>query len=223
MFIAGFDLETTGLDGMKDHIVQYSFQLFRDNVRIQDYSSFVNPGVEVTATEIHGITTADVQSAPSEESTIIRIDNLFRASYLNNIPVVIMNAQFDISFYRDVMLTHYGLKPTKDFLLLDPLVIDKHFDKYRPGKRNLESLANYYGIKTSEEFHNAHYDVTGAVAIARQQLAKWDLGNDWFKLHELQAQWSDEQLRSLHQYFISSNREFDRIPVGWPIAIEMLT
>lgn len=223
MLIAGFDLETTGLDGTRDHIVQYSFQIFNGSERILNQTSLVNPEVEITASEIHGIYTEDLIDAPLELASLQSIDSLFRNCYMNSIPVVVMNAKFDITFYRSALLSHYGILPQASYVLIDPMVIDKHFDKYRPGKRNLETLASVYVIPHGEGFHDAGYDVEISISIARSQISKWDLGNDWVKLHHLQSDWSDRQTKSLAEYFMSSgNDAYKHMKLGWPVETQLL-
>lgn len=223
MLIAGFDLETTGFDGTKDHVVQYSFQMFNDDKRILNQTSLVNPEVPVTASEIHGIYDVDVMDAPKELDALKSIDSLFVSCYENSIPVAIMNAKFDLTFYRNVLSSQYGILSSVEYLILDPLVIDKHFDKYRPGKRNLESLAAHYGIRMPEKFHSADFDVETTVKIAVWQISKWDLGTDWHKLTSLQSKWSDEQTLSLRDYFISSKNEaYKNMKLGWPVETTLI-
>lgn len=218
MILAGFDLETTGFVGSKDHVVQYSFQLWNAVECLTDETHLCDPGVPIENSEIHGVTDEIVAGAVSERDALISIDSLFRACFQNHIPVVIMNAAFDVTFYRDALRHHYEIEPTSDFLIVDPMVIDKQMDKWRPGKRKLIDLCKTYGVGISEGFHDAWVDVRASIKLARIMLTKFGLDGGFAKLHSAQVMWYYQQQKSLYEYFVSTDNEAQHtVGVGWPI------
>ena len=227
MKLAGFDLETTGFSGREDHIVQFSFQTWDDSRCISNYTDYVNPGIPITNSEIHGVTNEMVAFADNEVNSVLLIDSLLRESYNNHIPVVIMNAQFDVTFYRDVM-SRLGLTPADKYCVIDPFVIDRHFDKYRPGKRTLKDIAGVYGVPIadpsrtqgkSDSFHDAGYDVAISIEVAQEMIRRYGLDGSFLELHTLQEKWHFEQQKSLYEYFCSiENPAKDNISYGWPIS-----
>jgi DNA polymerase-3 subunit epsilon len=222
MKLAGFDLETTGFSGSEDHIVQFSFQTWDDSRCISNYTDYVNPGIPITNSEIHGVTNEMVAFADNEVNSVLLIDSLLRESYNNHIPVVIMNAQFDVTFYRDVM-SRLGLTPADKYCVIDPFVIDRHFDKYRPGKRTLRDIARVYGVLITDSFHDAEYDVAISINVAREMICRYGLDGSFLELHTSQQKWHFEQQKSLYEYFCSmENPVKDNIRYGWPVSWELM-
>jgi DNA polymerase-3 subunit epsilon len=223
MIIAGFDLETTGFDGCKDHIVQSSFQIWDNDSQILNETTLVNPTVSIPNSHIHGISDDMVIDSPKEIDVVKSVDSLFRACFVDSIPVVIMNAAFDVTFYNNVIRHQYGMDTQASYCLIDPMIIDKEFDKYRSGKRKLENLAQFYEVKSDETFHNAEYDVKIAIQIARKMLNKFDLHMPFSTLHDRQEIWYNQQQQSLYDYFISTNNPAaSSVATGWPINTELL-
>ncbi|NNN14784.1 MAG: hypothetical protein HKL82_02885 [Acidimicrobiaceae bacterium] len=56
--------------------------------------------------------------------------------------------------------------------LLDILVIDRHFDKYRKGGRKLVDLCSHYGV-TAELLHDAENDVEASVLVLFRQCQQY--------------------------------------------------
>lgn len=214
MIIAGFDLETTGFDGRKDHIVQYSFQIWNDDVRVVNETHLVNPGVPIGNSEIHGVTDDMVIGAVLEPYALDSILSMLRSCDSKDIPVAIMNARFDITFLLYLNSDRAYALPN----IIDPYVIDKHLDKWRKGSRKLADIASHYGLSVDESrLHGAGYDVELTVAVARKQLA-YVAANPEF-LHQCQVKWYDQQAKSLYEYFRRiDNEAYKEIGYGWPVA-----
>ena len=60
------DLETTGLDPMRDAIIEIGALRFDGDQVLETFSTFVNPGrkIPLFVTELTGITNAHVEGAP---------------------------------------------------------------------------------------------------------------------------------------------------------------
>lgn len=65
-----------------------------------------------------------------------------------------MNARYDLSLL-DRECRRYAVESISELLgdapapVIDPLVIDKHVDKYRKGKRALHALCAHYGVSST--------------------------------------------------------------------------
>jgi DNA polymerase III epsilon subunit family exonuclease len=95
MRYAVIDVETTGFSPIGDGVVEAACVIVHDRRIVRTWTSLVNPGRPIPdyATRVHGITDADVASAPHFE----RVQHALRAMCEGAI-VVAHNAKFDLSF-----------------------------------------------------------------------------------------------------------------------------
>ncbi len=95
MRYAVIDVETTGFSPISDRVVEAACVLVEEHTIVRTWSSLVNPGRPIPdyASRVHGITAADVASAPSFE----RVQRELRA-LCEGATVVAHNASFDLSF-----------------------------------------------------------------------------------------------------------------------------
>ncbi|HWS58212.1 MAG TPA: exonuclease domain-containing protein, partial [Actinotalea sp.] len=202
--VVGFDTETTGVDVDVDRIVTAAVVRRDADGRVTTATWLIDPGVEIpaAAAAIHGITTERARAhgcppaAAVEEIATVLADALRRGE-----PVVAYNAAFDLSLL-DAELRRHGLPRLAERIggepraILDPLVLDRHLDRYRRGKRRLGDLCAHYGIST-RDLHTADVDVLATLevlaAIARCHPAIADL--ELAELHDLQVlahrQWAE--------------------------------
>jgi DNA polymerase-3 subunit epsilon len=103
---------------------------------------------------------------------------------------------------------------------MDPLVLDKKTERYRKGKRNLETVAGLYGVKL-DDAHNATADAvaSGRVlqALARKHAAELNLS--LAELHEQQKAWSLAQDDSFESYMRQSVNPGFSLQRGWPLKL----
>lgn len=164
--LIAFDTETTGVDEENDIIITASLvRVGTDGVRgTQDF--LINPGLKeipIEATAIHGITTERARKEGVDvREALTAIRNSLEAGWKSGAVVVAMNASFDFTILLNE-LKRYGLPELEIGPIFDPIVIDRHYDKYRKGKRTLASLAQHYGVS----LENAHSSFGDAVAAAR--------------------------------------------------------
>ncbi|WP_394357831.1 exonuclease domain-containing protein [Microbacterium betulae] len=219
-----FDLETTGVDVENDRIVTaYVGLLDRDGSVIHDERWMADPGVEIPegATAVHGITTerARAEGRPAAE-VAAEIVAALRTIFAGGIPIVAYNAPFDFSLLKHEALRH-GVEPiAQPTPVVDPLVIDKSFDRFRRGKRTLETVAAHYDV----DLDAAHEASADAVAAGRVALAIADryadrLPADPDELHTRQIGWAREQAESLTEYFVKIGRldPEEALDGSWPI------
>jgi DNA polymerase-3 subunit epsilon len=225
--LAAFDVETTGIDPQHDRIVTAAVSLVGDGRPPESYAWLVDPGVEIPAgaTAVHGITTehARAEGAPAYEA-VAEITALLADQLRQGVPVIAFNARFDMTTL-DREARRHGIVPLVDrvggpdgLLVVDPYVLDKQFDRYRPGKRTLGAVCEHYRVPL-EDAHTANADALAAARVA------WRLGQaleelrttDLRSLHLQQVAWAAEQAASLEVYFREQGRE-ERVEREWPIV-----
>lgn len=192
----GFDTETTGVDVDRDRIVTAALVL-RDEAGTHVRTWLIDPGVPIPpgATAIHGITTEqarDEGAAPREALEQIAAE-LARA-FSAGVPVVAFNAAFDLCLL-EAELRRHRLPTLSDRLcqppgpVLDPLVLDRAEDRFRPGKRKLGDLCGLYGVVEQGALHTADVDVVATLDVLAGILGRFPhltaLGLD--ELHDRQV------------------------------------
>jgi len=155
------DLETTGLDPMRDSIIEVGAMRFEGEEEIESFSTFVNPGRSVPhfVTELTGITDSDVADAPSIRQIIHGL-----REFVGSAPVVGHNIGFDLAFLRrhNALLTN---APIDTFELASLLV--PHASRY-----SLENLINELGIEFPPQTHRALDDARMAHALFLELLQR---------------------------------------------------
>jgi DNA polymerase III subunit epsilon len=171
--LASFDLETTGVDPSRARILEVALHLDvpgREVERLVD--TLVDPGPEVVipaaATAVHGITRERLvaDDAPDTATVVRRLRRALAGLAADGVPVVIYNACYDWPLLA-AELRRVGPAPTLPSChLIDPLVLDRHCDRYRQGKRTLTAACAVYGV-TLDAAHRAGADCAASVAVAR--------------------------------------------------------
>lgn len=224
--IAVFDLETTGVNVARDRIVTAHVGVLRaDGSVARSRSWLANPGIDIPeqATAVHGITTERAQRNGRPAAHVVgEVVAELRALFDQGMCVVAFNAPFDFT-----MLAHearrYGVLPISEPTpVLDPLVIDKAFDRYRKGKRTLTDVAAEYDVHF-DLAHDAEADAVAAGRVALAVLAKYRelLPETSAELHASQIEWAQSQAASLSEYFqrvgkLNPGQELDG---AWPVRL----
>jgi DNA polymerase-3 subunit epsilon len=224
--IVVFDTETTGLVLSEARIVTACVAEIDENGQVVSNIDewLANPGIDIpaAAANVHGVTTevAIRDGRPSKEVVAEIIDTV-RGYLEKGIPVVAYNAPYDFTILHYEALRH-GLQPLDlaGMPILDPLVLDKKTERYRKGKRNLETVAGLYSVKL-DDAHNATADAvaSGRVlqAMARKHAAELDLS--LAELHEHQKAWSLAQDDSFESYMRQSVNPDFSLQRGWPLKL----
>ena len=190
--LIGFDLETTGIDPGTDLPVQVALIRWDPPDRPHRKVFIVDPGCEVPpgVQAIHGISTqrARREGCPLAEAAAI-VHSVLNRAQLEQVPVVAMNASFDVTI-ATVLFRTFGLEPINWEALVDPLVIDRQIDRYRSGKRRLGALCDTYDVMLATP-HDAGNDADAAVSIVRTiavrypEIAAYKIGD----LTRFQIEW----------------------------------
>ena len=218
--IAVFDLETTGLDLREARIVTAcAVELDASgNIVGRDLEWLADPGIEIPeiAASVHGVTTeiARAKGRPAGD-VVAEIVATLRGYFERGIPVVAYNAPYDFTILFHEAVRH-GLEPIENPRpVIDPLVLDKHFDRYRSGKRRLENAAIQYGVSLTDA-HNATADAVAAGRVAQAIFAKYPMPQDVNELHDAQVLWSKEQDISFAEFMVKKDPTFTPT-FGWPL------
>ena len=220
--IGVFDLETTGVDVVHDRIVTAHVGLLdADGGAVRAESWLADPGVEIPegATAVHGITTDAARAAGRPAGEVVaEVVGALHGMFAAGIPVVAYNAPFDFSMLKHEALRH-GVDPIlAPSPVIDPLIVDKRYDRYRRGKRTLSVVAEHYAVTLT----GAHEAAADAVAAGRVAQALAERYADWLpgtaiELHTRQIGWAREQADSLADYFVRIGRLDADVDGSWPI------
>lgn len=217
--LLGFDLETTSADPFTALPVSYALVLRRDATRMSRMGGLINPGIEIPqeSIDIHGITNERVQAEglPLEQALELIKEKLLWASN-NDVPLVGMNVSYDLSIIHRLA----GLDLWAG-CVIDCLVLDKHYEKFRKGKRTLTALLDYYcGHMEGQQSHEAAADAISSILVALAMAERYPLLGemDMVDLHNEQEVWADEQRKSLSEYFVKKGEKpIPKSNFGWPI------
>ncbi|KWT60944.1 DNA polymerase III subunit epsilon [Streptomyces albus subsp. albus] len=225
--LVSFDLETTGTDVEHDRIVTAALiRLEADGREALREIWLLDPGVPVPeeAAAIHGMTTAHVRAhGRAAADGIEEITQSLAGALEAGIPLVVMNARYDLSLL-DRECRRYGLRTLAERLgrrpapVIDPLVLDKHVDPYRKGKRTLQALCLHYGVPL-EAAHEAGADAVAAAGVARRIGERHPAvaGAAPAALHALQEKAAAEQAASFQRYLRRSGDPAAIVEAAWPL------
>lgn len=171
--MAAFDLETTGKDPETARIVTGSVVTVGPDGVTNPRSWLAWPGIDIPeeATEIHGVTTEHAKTYGLPAARVAaEVADALTGAWRAGRPVVVMNAPYDLRVLAGELARHDlpGLKPSRVGPVLDPLVIDRACDPYRPGGRTLADLAAHYGVR-AEGAHSSEQDALTAARVVWRQ------------------------------------------------------
>ncbi|MFJ4961644.1 DNA polymerase III PolC-type [Streptomyces sp. ADI96-02] len=225
--LVGFDLETTGTDVETDRIVTAALVRLEPDGAVREQRTWLlDPGVAIPeqAAAIHGIGTDHarrhgVRAASAVEEIAAAVAEVLASG----VPLVVMNARYDLSLL-DRECRRYGRASVDERIggvpapVLDPLVIDKHVDKYRKGKRALQALCEHYGV-TLDDAHDASADAVAAVRVVRRMGERHRPVGALppAELHALQVRAAAEQSASLQSYLRRTADPAAVVEAAWPV------
>ncbi|PKQ25634.1 MAG: DNA polymerase III subunit epsilon [Actinobacteria bacterium HGW-Actinobacteria-4] len=230
--MVGFDTETTGVSTATDRIVTAAV-ITRTGIgadaAVGVRTWLINPGVEIPerATEVHGITTEQARAEGAEPAVALEeIAGILADALRAGFPVVAFNAAYDISIL-EAELSRHGLPSLASRLdtddirpVVDPLVLDRHLDKWRKGKRKLIDMCATYGVVVDgDNLHAADADVLATLdvvhAMARAYPAMGEVAlND---LHDQQVSAHRVWAESFRAWLTSQGKTDDLPSIAWPV------
>lgn len=151
------DCETTGLE-LYDCITEIAAIKFKNNVEVDRYCTMVNPETLIPPhiTSLTGITNDDVAQAPTFESIAEKLN-----AFLENLPIVAHNAQFDAKFLH---MAFARARIVKSFDYIDTCDLARHtFPGLR--KYKLQNLCQDLHITNRLQSHRAEDDAERAAKL----------------------------------------------------------
>lgn len=167
--IVFFDIESTGLNILRDRIVQIALiKHFADGSEPEELELLVNPGTVMISEEaykVHGISAKDVANKPTFDKVAKQIFDFIGDADLSGYNAI----RFDIpmlmeEFYRSGI--EFGIDHRK---LID---VQRLFYKMEP--RTLSAAYRFYCDKKIENAHDALSDVKATIEVLKGQLDRYN-------------------------------------------------
>lgn len=161
-----FDLETTGLDLVKDRIIQISYIKVYPDGKEERSNQFVNPerSIPQEVVDITGITDADVANAPTFKMLATDLANMFQGCDF---------AGFNSNHFDVPMLAEEFLRAGIDFDFSKCNLIDVQTIFHKMERRNLAAAYKFYcGRKMEDDFvaHKADQDTEATYRVLQGEL-----------------------------------------------------
>ncbi len=167
-----FDLETTGLDLVKDRVIQLSYIKVYPDGHEERGNELINPEVVVPEiiTQLTGISNEDVKDKPTFKQLASKFNNVFTGADI---------AGFNSNYFDVPLLAEEFLRAGIDFdfskcRLIDACTIFKKMER-----RNLAGAYKFYcGRKMEEDFeaHRADQDTEATYRVLMGELDKYAPG-----------------------------------------------
>lgn len=158
------DLETTGLDGQQDAILEIGAVRCSRDLEQTHYQQLVNPGrlVPPIITQLTGITNEDIRTAPPLQAILQEFTD-----FVGDDPVVGQNVRFDLEFLqRHNALQHNKIIDTRE---LGSVLLP------RASRYSLGALGEHFTIEMPED-HHAHRALDDAFMTLSVFLKLYEVG-----------------------------------------------
>lgn len=161
-----FDLETTGLDLVKDRIIQISYIKVHPDGNEERENKFVNPEKPIPAevAQLTGITNDDVKDAPTFKDIAQYLEKKFKGCDF---------AGFNSNHFDIPMLAEEFLRASIDFDFSKCRLIDVQTIFHKMERRNLAAAYKFYcGRKMEDDFtaHKADEDTEATYRVLQGEL-----------------------------------------------------
>ncbi|MBO4813368.1 MAG: 3'-5' exonuclease [Muribaculaceae bacterium] len=176
-----FDLETTGVDIMRDRIVELSLIKVYPNGAEEVKSRRLNPERHIPeeATAVHGITDADVKDAPTFKQVAKDLARIFEGCDV---------AGFNSNRFDIPLLEEEFLRAGVDFDFSKRRFIDVQTIFHKMEQRTLIAAYKFYCGKNLEDAHSAEADTRATYEVLKAQLDRYpNLENDVAFLSEFSS------------------------------------
>ncbi|MDA3866161.1 MAG: 3'-5' exonuclease [Salinivirgaceae bacterium] len=165
--IVFLDLETTGIDIVKDRIVEFSFIKIMPDQTEETWTQRINPGMPIPqqSAKIHGITDEDVKDEPSFKELAKQV-----SSFLEGCDLAGYNSnKFDIP-----MLAEELARAEVDFDLKKMRHVDVQTIFHKMEQRTLVAAYRFYCNKELENAHSAEADSRATYEVLKAQLDRYE-------------------------------------------------
>lgn len=224
--LLAFDFETTGVDPFVDVPVSFALVRMIGGQIEEPLSSLVDPGrpIPAGAIAVHGITDERaMELGMTMKGAVVLVAEAILDASRRGVPIVGMKLDFDLTML-DACCRRIGGWGLHDAgfagPVLDALVLDRHLDRYRPGRRTLGDLCSHYGV-VIEHAHDAVADAKATLDVLEAMCRRFpDLCAA--RPHDLywsQMDWHREWAESFSQWLQRKGmRALDESSATWPIS-----
>jgi DNA polymerase-3 subunit epsilon len=163
-----FDLETTGLNVIRDKIVQIALiKLHKNGAPPLEYTTLVNPGIPISeeSMAIHGITPADLRNKPTFQQIAEKVHEFIGDADLGGYN----SNRFDIP-----MLMEEFARVGMELDISKRRLIDAQRIFYKMEPRTLKAAYRLYCQKELTDAHDALADVRATIEVFQGQLQMYD-------------------------------------------------
>ncbi len=162
-----FDLESTGLNVVRDRIIQIAIIKFKaGSGALEEMSMLINPGIPISeeAMSVHGITPKDLANKPTFQQVAQKILDFIGdadlAGYNSN--------RFDVPLLMEEF-ARVGI----EFSMENRRTVDVQRIFYKMEPRTLRAALRFYAGKEMENAHDALADVRATIDVFKGQLEKY--------------------------------------------------
>jgi len=158
-----FDLETTGINVVKDRIVEISYLKVHPNGKEESMTTRVNPTIPIDpkSTAIHGITNDDVKDAPTFASIAKNLAKDFEGCDF---------AGFNLNKFDIPLLVEEFLRAEVEFDPRHRKIVDVQVIFHKMEQRTLSAAYRFYCKKELDGAHSAAADTLATFEILKAQL-----------------------------------------------------
>lgn len=188
--LAFFDLETTGINTQSDRIIEIAVVKCLPKGNVKDLHHLLNPEIPIppSATDVHGITDADVALAPTFAQIAPRLLAFLDGCDLSGFNV----RRFDLPLLQQEF-RRCGIA----FDTTGRRVVDVQTIYHMKEARDLSAALRFYCDRDHTEAHGAMPDVLATLDVLQAQLRRYDdLPRDIDALeavvHPRDPSWADE-------------------------------
>lgn len=163
-----FDVETTGLNVIRDRIVQIALvKLFKNGQPAEELSMLINPGIPISeeSMQIHGITPKDLANKPVFAQVAQKIWDFIGDADLGGYN----SNRFDVP-----MLMEEFARVGKELDISKRRLIDVQRIFYKMEPRTLKAAYRLYCQQELEDAHDALADVRATLAVFKGQLHAYE-------------------------------------------------
>ena len=163
-----FDIESTGLNVMRDRIIQIGLMKFlKDGGEPEELELLINPGIPIgeEAMKIHGITPNDVARKPVFEQVAQQLFDFIGDADLGG---------YNISRFDVPLLMEEFARVGMDFNIDNRRFVDVQRIFYKMEPRNLRAAVKFYCGMDMEDAHDAMADVRATVDVLKGQLKMYE-------------------------------------------------
>lgn len=213
------DVETTSTDPDEARVVQLALARVEPDGSVSwSWSGIVKPDCVIPdqAAEVHGITTERAAAEGVELHVALTQARIVLEDARETLtPVAMYNARYDRRVL-DGEFQRQGEQPPLPYPIVDPFVIDRSVDKYRPGKRTLQVVCERYGV-TLDGAHDAEADAVASARLAHEiatacPVVRCDVRTLWSRQRTWRRVWAD----GYRQYLAGQGDHETQVDGEWP-------